>query len=139
VSRLLGGASEVICVHSVTSALDILLARPDIGLVISDWVMPDGGAPALIRGLAARGRDIPFVVMTGLGQLGLTEHVEGPCVAKPVSRGALLHAVAQALLTARQRRSMVVRIDPSESASFPAVDPDDTPLPDAESTGWRRR
>jgi signal transduction histidine kinase len=139
VSRLLGGASEVICVHSVTSALDILLARPDIGLVISDWVMPDGGAPALIRGLAARGRDIPFVVMTGLGQLGLTEHVEGPCVAKPVSRGALLHAVAQALLTARQRRSMVVRIDPSESASFPAVDPDDTPLPDAQSTGWRRR
>jgi hypothetical protein len=34
---------------------------------------------------------------------------------------------------------MVVRIDPSESASFPAVDPDDTPLPDAQSTGWRRR
>jgi CheY-like chemotaxis protein len=140
VSRLLGSASEVICVHSVTSALDILLARPDIDLVISDWVMPDGGAAALVRGLQARGRDdIPFVVMTGLGQLGLTDHVEGPCVAKPVSRNALLTAVAEALLGARHRRSMVVRVDPSESASFPAIDPDDTPLPDAESTGWRRR
>jgi CheY-like chemotaxis protein/two-component sensor histidine kinase len=140
VSRLLGSASEVICVHSVTSALDILLARPDIGLVISDWVMPDGGAPALIRGLAARGRDdIPFVVMTGLGQLGLTEHVDGPCVAKPVSRSALLHAVAQALLSSRHRRSMVVRVDPNESAAFRAIDPNDTPLPDADAAAWRWR
>jgi DNA-binding NtrC family response regulator len=117
-----------------------LLARPDIGLVISDWVMPDGGAPALIRGLAARGRDdIPFVVMTGLGQLGLSDHVEGPCVAKPVSRSALLSAVAQALQSPRHRKSMVVRVDPTESASFPAIDPHNTPLPEAESTGWHRR
>jgi signal transduction histidine kinase len=140
VSRLLASASEVICVHAVTSALDILLARPDIDLVISDWVMPDGGAPALMRGLAARGReDVPFVIMTGLGQLGPTDHVDGPCIAKPVSRSALLSAIAQALQSARHRRSMVIRVNPNESAAFPAIDPDDTPLPDAEAASWRRR
>jgi signal transduction histidine kinase/DNA-binding NarL/FixJ family response regulator len=139
VSRLLCSASEVICVHSVTSALDILLARPDIDLVISDWVMPDGGAPALLRGLSARGRDdLPFVVMTGLGQLGPSEPLLAPCVAKPVSRSALLTAVAQALSTMGHRRSMVVRVNPNESAAFPAVDPD-TPLPDADATARRQR
>jgi CheY-like chemotaxis protein/anti-sigma regulatory factor (Ser/Thr protein kinase) len=131
VSRLLASASEVVCVHSVSSALEILLTRSDIDLVISDWVMPDGGAPALMRGLADQGRDLPLVVMTGLGQLGPSDHVEGPCVAKPVSRSALLQALADALQNAENRRSMVVRVDPNESQAFRLGGPDDTPKPDA--------
>ena len=98
VARLLAPAQEVVCVHSVAGALEIVTARADIDIVISDWVMPDGGAQALLRHMAHRGRqDVPVVVMTGLGQLGGREPVDGPCIRKPVSQRALLQAIAEGL------------------------------------------
>jgi signal transduction histidine kinase len=115
VARLLGQAHEVLCAHSVGGALDLLSMHEHIDVVISDWVMPDGGAQALVRHMAHRGyQDVPVVVMTGLGQIGGREPVDGPCVRKPVSQKALLGAIADAL-AARQRSSMVVRTDSSET------------------------
>jgi len=122
VARLLAQAQEVVCAHSVASALDVLGLRDDIDVVVSDWVMPDGGAQALLRHMAHRGQqNLPVVVMAGLGQLGASDRIEGPCVRKPVSQGALLHAIAEALALPG-RTSMVVRSDPRQSSEFPAVD-----------------
>ncbi len=119
VGRLLARAAEVLCVSSVAAALQLLAERPDIDVVISDWVMPDGGAPALLAELEARGRgDLPVVVMTGLGQLGRFERGDRPCIAKPVSRGVVLQAVAQALRSA-PRRDNAEFGDWPKSAQFP--------------------
>jgi signal transduction histidine kinase len=119
VSRLLASAREVICVHSVASALEQLTARSDIDLVLSDWVMPDGGAATLLRELQARDLgNIAFVVMTGLGQFDLGDPVDCPCVPKPVSRSALLATVSEALAAGEERRSAVLKVEPTESAAF---------------------
>ncbi len=126
VARLLAQSQEVVCAHSVAGALEILNRRDDIDVVVSDWVMPDGGAHALMRHLAYRGQDrLPVVVMTGLGQLGGREPVEGPCVRKPVSRSALLNAIAHSLgITGRS--SMVVRTDSARRAEYSLVAPPDS-------------
>ncbi len=123
VGRLLASAGEVICVHSVASALDVLALRSDIDVIISDWVMPDGGAQTLLKQLRGRGLSgVPIVVMTGLGQIGRQDLLDGPCVRKPVSQEALFRALAEALQM-RGRDSMVVRTDVRESAEFPKVEP----------------
>ncbi len=131
VARLLASAREVVCAHSVASALDCLTTRLDIDLVISDWVMPDGGASVLIRELRAHGlADLPVVIMTGLGQLTAGQPQGRPCVPKPVSRSALLATVSDELAMAQQRRSMIVRLDPSQSAAFRLSTMLDAPRPD---------
>ncbi|HET9934722.1 MAG TPA: ATP-binding protein [Polyangiaceae bacterium] len=126
VARLLAQAQEVVCAHSVAGALDILSARDDIDVVVSDWVMPDGGAQSLMRHLDYRGQGrVPLVVMTGLGQLGGREPVEGPCVRKPVSRTALLNGIAHAL-GLFGRNSMVVRTDTVRRAEYSLIAPPDS-------------
>ncbi|MGC4093461.1 MAG: hybrid sensor histidine kinase/response regulator [Polyangiaceae bacterium] len=124
VARLLARAAEVVCVHSIADALHVLEQRDDIELIVSDWIMPDGGASALMRHLAHRGRSgMALVVMTGLGQLGGRDAFDGPSVCKPVTRSALLQAIHEALLASRRASGMVLRTQ-RESSEYSMIEPE---------------
>jgi CheY-like chemotaxis protein len=57
----------------VRAGLELLGQRADIGLILTDVVMPGGDGPALAR--AARGvrPDMPIVFMTGYAPAGLED------------------------------------------------------------------
>jgi signal transduction histidine kinase/CheY-like chemotaxis protein len=64
---------SVLAAEGVRAGLELLGQRADIGLILTDVVMPGGDGPALAR--AARGvrPDMPIVFMTGYAPAGLED------------------------------------------------------------------
>ena len=89
---------RVIGVDSADKAIELLSTRADIGLVISDIVMPgqfDG--LALARRLREQYPDIPVLLTTGYAKAVLGAFSEFPILRKPYQLPALAQVVRNAI------------------------------------------
>ncbi len=89
----------VIEARSGTEARAILEERVDIGLVITDMVMPDGGGVELARYLNERKRDIKLILMTGYSRTGTETlgdlDLSWELLKKPVQPQRLINTIAR--------------------------------------------
>ncbi|HWO88288.1 MAG TPA: ATP-binding protein [Gemmatimonadales bacterium] len=100
--RLLGRAGyTVVLAEDGEQALELLRARGDVDLVISDVVMPRMGGVQLYRVLGAQGVSVPFLFVSGYGSDEIRDVAQLPAnvplISKPWTPQELLGAVAQAL------------------------------------------
>lgn len=83
---------------SGAEALDILSARGDIALLISDVMMPEMTGPELVRQVAAEHPDMAVLFVTGyVGETGEDELAGYDTLRKPFTVAALRDAVASVL------------------------------------------
>jgi PAS domain S-box-containing protein len=78
-------------------ALARFRATPDVALVLSDSVMPEGSGPALAAAIRESRRAVPVVLMSGYAD---RESGPDPVIAKPFTSGTLLATVQRALARA---------------------------------------
>ena len=103
VSRSTVGALEELGYHplacgSGAEALDILSARGDVALLISDVMMPEMTGPELVRIVADHHPDLAVMFVTGyVGEAGEEELSGYEMLRKPFTVSALRDAVAGAL------------------------------------------
>ncbi len=95
---LRSGGYEVLAASSLAEALELHAARPDeIGIVLTDVVMPGGHGTDLAARLRERSPDLRLILMSGMGDgdVGLEEGAS--FLQKPFRRAELLGAVRSAL------------------------------------------
>ncbi len=90
---------EPVAADSVRSALEAATSA-DFGLVISDYLLPDGTGLELLEQLSATGRDrAPFILVTGLGSTEVEaegwRHRVDAYLTKPVHSRELRACVGQ--------------------------------------------
>jgi len=61
----------VLCAESAKSALDLFQAEPDIDLVLTDYLMPDGNGSDVAKGLRRMGYDGTLVCLSSVSTLGV--------------------------------------------------------------------
>lgn len=88
---------QVVTAESMDAALTVLERRADVDLVLTDAVMPGGGAKELRARLAERGATLPVVVMSGHGSLADVGPGDVPRVDKPFLPSELARVVRLAL------------------------------------------
>ena len=97
---------EVIPVVTGQAALDELAASPDIGLVLSDVMMPGGmDGMALVREMRQRKISLPVVLVSGFSAAAKrdAEHAGIPLLPKPYSLGDLAAQLNSALASPGSR------------------------------------
>lgn len=83
---------EAVDVASALAAVDSAEAEgAPIEALLSDYVMPDGTGIDLVRALAAAGRDLPVVLVTGV-----VEHVGSSELEHPLVRGVVRKPLSSA-------------------------------------------
>jgi CheY-like chemotaxis protein len=87
-----------LCAGSAASALEVLRGVV-VDAVVTDYAMPGGDGIALCRAARERGREIPFVMISGhdvAGDVAQLARAEGiPFLPKPVSLEQLTSVLAQ--------------------------------------------
>lgn len=97
---------KVIPVATGQAALDELAASPDIGLVLSDVMMPGGmDGMALVREMRQRKISLPVVLVSGFSAAAKrdAEHAGIPLLPKPYSLGDLAAQLNSALASPGSR------------------------------------
>jgi len=93
------GGYSVLCATSAHQALDLLAAH-DVAAVITDLHMPRMKGDALLAHIAAAGKSLPAILITGSGESS-DAYAHSPGVSavlvKPIQRGDLLAALANIL------------------------------------------
>jgi PAS domain S-box-containing protein len=96
---------EVVPVTTGQAALDELAATPDIGLVLSDVMMPGGmDGMGLVREMRQRGIALPVVLVSGFSAAAKrdAEHEGIPLLPKPYTLGDLAAQLSSALSMPRE-------------------------------------
>ncbi len=82
---------------SAREALDLLDARADIDLLITDQTMPGMSGCELIRSIQGRRPGFPVILATGHAELPQDGPADIPHIRKPFRQAELSEAIAQAL------------------------------------------
>ncbi|MDI1297481.1 MAG: ATP-binding protein [bacterium] len=92
------GHLPIACDHP-SKAVKLLTSHRDIGLIVSDVLMPDMSGPEMIRGLPAAYADVPVLFVTGfVGDVADSADFAGHAVLrKPYTLMALANALSTAL------------------------------------------
>jgi signal transduction histidine kinase/ActR/RegA family two-component response regulator len=92
------GHLPLACDHPAAAA-DMLAKHRDIGLVITDVLMPDMTGPEMVRQLPGEFNDIPILFVTGYaGDIEDSAMFRGhPVLRKPFTLGGLSAAISQAI------------------------------------------
>jgi CheY-like chemotaxis protein len=92
------GHLPVACDHP-SKAAKLLMSHRDIGLIISDVLMPDMTGPEMIRTLPAAYAHVPVLFVTGYaGDIAETADFAGhEVLRKPYTLAGLAHALSNAL------------------------------------------
>jgi len=105
-------------VLSVTSAKEFI-SRTEVGLVLSDYCLQDGNSMELLEWMNAEGYRIPFLVMTGYGNIqGAVEAVKKGAtdyLPKPVQTEKVLGIIRKALERKRRNDNTKQRFYTSKS------------------------
>ncbi|GAB4393680.1 MAG: hypothetical protein Tsb005_12960 [Gammaproteobacteria bacterium] len=76
---------QISIAHNVAEAITIF--EPQIhGIVVTDWNLPDGKAPAVISGIRAKKADIPIVAMSSCFKEEFLEEAEKLHVDKCITK-----------------------------------------------------
>lgn len=93
---------QVLEASHTDDALRILDSQP-IGLIISDLLMPGGGARSILAAMAQRGAKIPMVVVTGKLETAVAEELRAAgvslCIQKPFELRHLVGVVDELIGT----------------------------------------
>ncbi|MES2098661.1 MAG: PAS domain S-box protein [Pseudomonadota bacterium] len=82
---------------SAQEALDLILGRPDINLVVTDQAMPRMTGTELIARLATERPDMPVILATGFSEAPERLDAKALRLAKPFDQGGLADAISHVL------------------------------------------